>query len=184
MLAKQRLDPRVVRTRKLLYQALMTLLEEKHFNHITVGDIAACAGVNRTTFYDHFEDKNALVNYTIEQLFHSKIAAFVDTESGLSADNLQSLLLATCQFVNEFVSHCSPAELEGLPPIDKQIPKQLREVLTEWLGDPVVADVMSWTIHGAALHYSSKDNQLDLEQLADQVMPFLLLGLEGIRIRT
>ncbi len=172
MLSKEQIDPRVVRTRRLLHQALVTLLEEKDFHHITVGDIAARAGVNRTTFYDHFEDKNALVNYTIQQLFQERIHQFVDTQSGLSLNNLRSLLLATCQFVREFINRC-------LPPIDGQVPKLLSAVLKDWLEAEVVANVMSWTIYGAALYYSSSANPHDLEELADQVMPFLLSGLVG-----
>ncbi len=51
-------DPRVKRTRQLLLQAFMALLEEKqHIYSISVQDIAERATVNRATFYAHFEDK-------------------------------------------------------------------------------------------------------------------------------
>src|ERR1700690_1925078 len=53
----QKEDPRVKRTRLLLEQAFMVVLKEKGFQTITVQDIAQRAGVNRATFYAHFEDK-------------------------------------------------------------------------------------------------------------------------------
>lgn len=55
-------DPRVKRTRQALLQAFVALLEEKqNFHSISVQDIAERATVNRATFYDHFEDKYALL---------------------------------------------------------------------------------------------------------------------------
>jgi AcrR family transcriptional regulator len=52
----ERKDPRVARTRKLLWEALVALMGERVYTRITVLDIAGRAGVNRATFYRHFED--------------------------------------------------------------------------------------------------------------------------------
>ena len=53
-------DPRQKRTRKLLQDALWTLLQEKPFEEILVQDITDVATLNRATFYDHYTDKFAL----------------------------------------------------------------------------------------------------------------------------
>jgi AcrR family transcriptional regulator len=50
-------DPRVRRTHELLQEALIELAAERGFDAITVGDIARRAGVNRATFYRHYQDK-------------------------------------------------------------------------------------------------------------------------------
>jgi len=50
-------DPRARRTRKLLQQAMNTLMGEKSFTDITIQDITTRAEVNRATFYKHFIDK-------------------------------------------------------------------------------------------------------------------------------
>ena len=42
-------------------------LKRKHIDSITVNDIIADVGVSRTTFYRHFEDKFALVNWIYGQ---------------------------------------------------------------------------------------------------------------------
>ncbi|KRG08190.1 TetR/AcrR family transcriptional regulator [Staphylococcus sp. NAM3COL9] len=49
---------------------MIILLEEHPFEHITIKMICAYSGVNRTTFYDYFVDKYALL-YTI-QTYHLK----------------------------------------------------------------------------------------------------------------
>src|SRR5438132_12460860 len=67
------LDPRVRRTRQLLVQAFFELLSAKDFGTISVQDIAEKATVNRATFYDHFPDKFALLDYTIEDSFQQAL---------------------------------------------------------------------------------------------------------------
>jgi AcrR family transcriptional regulator len=53
-------DPRILRTRKLLWDALVGLLATRGFSEIAVSDVAAAAGLNRATFYRHFESKEDL----------------------------------------------------------------------------------------------------------------------------
>lgn len=57
----RRPDRRVARTVALLRDALMTLIQEKGYDAITVQDITDRANVARTTFYLHFKDKDELL---------------------------------------------------------------------------------------------------------------------------
>ena len=61
-------DRRVQRTRKLLQEALMALIVEKGYEAVTIQDIIDRANVGRSTFYDHFLDKQALLVSGFEQL--------------------------------------------------------------------------------------------------------------------
>lgn len=61
MSKKNRLDPRVVRTRQLLRTALIDLVPERGFAAISVQDIADRATLNRATFYLHYGDKTELL---------------------------------------------------------------------------------------------------------------------------
>jgi AcrR family transcriptional regulator len=54
-------DRRVRRTRRILHQALISLVLEKSYEHITVQDILDRADVGRSTFYAHFRDKESLL---------------------------------------------------------------------------------------------------------------------------
>ena len=50
-------DLRVRKTKTNLYKALIELMEEKSFEDIKVIDICRVSLINRSTFYDHFNDK-------------------------------------------------------------------------------------------------------------------------------
>ncbi|MDQ6596673.1 TetR/AcrR family transcriptional regulator [Bacillus salipaludis] len=51
-----RIDPRILRTRQLIKEALIDLLQEVDINKITVNRIAERATINRVTFYLHYKD--------------------------------------------------------------------------------------------------------------------------------
>ena len=65
-------DLRVRKTKANLYKGLLQLMEEKSFEDIKVIDICNVSLINRSTFYDHFNDKfellTSLMNDTKEEL--------------------------------------------------------------------------------------------------------------------
>ena len=54
-------DRRIARTHAALRDALVTLVEERGLDAVSVGDICSAANITRGTFYNHFKDKEALV---------------------------------------------------------------------------------------------------------------------------
>jgi AcrR family transcriptional regulator len=60
------MDARVERTRRSLQEALFALTQERPFDEVTVGDIVERAGVNRSSFYQHYADKENLLAFAIE----------------------------------------------------------------------------------------------------------------------
>ena len=62
-------DRRILRTRKLLWEALAALIQEKDYAEITIQDIADRANVNRVTFYLHYRDKQDLLEKSVELIF-------------------------------------------------------------------------------------------------------------------
>ncbi len=65
---KGRIDPRKRRTRQALQNALLTLLQEQDLETITVQNITDCAGLNRATFYLHYQDKYDLAEHIIKSI--------------------------------------------------------------------------------------------------------------------
>ena len=53
----KKIDLRIIKTKKNLYEGLLTLMKERTFEEIKVSDICSAALTNRSTFYDHFSDK-------------------------------------------------------------------------------------------------------------------------------
>ncbi len=64
----EKLDMRIRRTYNLLKTAFTQLLEERRYDDITVQELCTCAGIRRTTFYQHFGDKNEFVAWFLIDL--------------------------------------------------------------------------------------------------------------------
>lgn len=71
-------DLRIIKTKKVLYMALVDLMREKTFEEIKVSEICARALVNRSTFYAHYEDKyEFLVDFL--DTFKDSLTSYLDT---------------------------------------------------------------------------------------------------------
>ena len=70
----RRLDRRVVRTRKLLREALMALILEEGYDSISIQDITDKANLGRATFYLHFKDKDELLLEVMDQFIEELLA--------------------------------------------------------------------------------------------------------------
>lgn len=68
MSKKEKMDPRVKRSRLFLRNALISLIAEKGYEEITVQEITKKADLNRATFYLHFQDKNDLLEQSIQEM--------------------------------------------------------------------------------------------------------------------
>jgi len=70
-----KIDARVRRTRDALGDALLALIQEKPFDDVTVQEVLDRAGIGRSTFYAHFQDK--------DDLFLSDLGEFLEMISTL-----------------------------------------------------------------------------------------------------
>ncbi|KMN45211.1 TetR/AcrR family transcriptional regulator [Bacillus sp. LK2] len=68
---EEQLDLRIRRTHKLLWDSLFELLtkSKQKYSSITINQICDRAMVHRTTFYKHFEDKDALLASGFKQYY-------------------------------------------------------------------------------------------------------------------
>jgi AcrR family transcriptional regulator len=96
---RRKTDRRILRTRDRLGDALVELMQEKPFDSISVQDVLDRAGVARSTFYQHYSDK--------EDLFLSDADEFLEYMStALSRCASDSVRVAP---VREFFSHVAEA---------------------------------------------------------------------------
>ena len=81
-------------------KALLSLLEKKPFEYITIGEICETAKVNRSTFYLHYENIGDLLNETTAYLLDNFASYFsVDAESIVA--QFANCNLEDLKFVNE-----------------------------------------------------------------------------------
>lgn len=177
-------DPRVKRTRKLLRDALVSLLAEKSFQSISVQDIAERATLNRATFYAHFEDKYALMDYVVRETFRAEIEQRVGDPRSFTASKLHLLVMTVCEFMGAFQGHCAPPTSSMNPPIEAKVQDELHIYLLEWLrhdhqarSDAMQPDamamIMSWAIFGAGIQWSRTDRTIPSTTWARQVVAVL-----------
>lgn len=95
-------DPRALRSSKALGDALLSLLDNKPFDDITIRDIVAEAGVHYATFFRHHPTKESLFDQVaaeqIEQLIALSLPAFERAEKYESVFTL-------CSYVDEHRAH-------------------------------------------------------------------------------
>ena len=68
-------------TRKAIMEAFVVLLNEKPLNKITIKDIVEACGINRNTFYYHFQDVPDL----IEAIVKEEIDAIVEKNASVAS---------------------------------------------------------------------------------------------------
>ena len=81
-------------------EALINLLEVKSFEYITISDICKQAGVNRSTFYLHYENLNDLLEETTRYLFDGFLSYFSDNLKSITV-NINNCELTDLNFIKE-----------------------------------------------------------------------------------
>lgn len=84
-------------------EALIALLEEKDLEYITVKEICRQAGVNRSTFYLHYETIADLVNEALEMINQRFLSYFPQQEEkvlgNMSGRKREELVLVTREYL-------------------------------------------------------------------------------------
>lgn len=188
-----KLDPRVKRTRKLLQQAFRELLAEKDFAALTVQDITERAEVNRATFYAHFEDKFALMDFSVRESLQEALEKRLPNTHTFTLTSLRLLAVTVNDFVEQFVGYCHPgthSHNEEQMRMGAQVQQHIYELLLAWLKSTNAAHddkesvantaaILSWMIFGTAFQAAITRDKQSPEQLADQMIAFLAPSLDA-----
>src|SRR5271154_4810814 len=181
--ATENTDPRVLRSRQMLMEALLRLLSHKEFEDISIQEIADEATLNRAPFYLHYPDKNALLQAMTAPRFRDLIA-----RRGLSFTNcdgaLRAIALGVCDYLAE-TTGC-PSQLAKMPLEGSIIPVvegMFQEGAAYHATPPgvdakLLATTAAWAIFGAARRWYQTSDRIPAEEMAAKieamVKPFFL----------
>lgn len=91
-------------TSKKMGDSLISLLEKKDFEYITVKDICEKAGVNRSTFYLHYENTTDLLQDVIDRMNDSFVEHYKERRSlEVEGKTLEELYLITDENLNPYL---------------------------------------------------------------------------------
>ena len=91
-------DARAVRSSVALRTALLTLLDSKPFGQIAIRDICVAAGIHYTTFFRHYETKEALLEDVATSEIRTLNGLAVEIRHG---ENYQAGIETVCRYVEE-----------------------------------------------------------------------------------
>ena len=75
------MDPRRRRTREAVISALTRLAAQRRYDDINAGELVAAAGIGRSTFYEHFHGKDAVLLAAMEPILLTLANAVVGRAS-------------------------------------------------------------------------------------------------------
>ncbi|WP_027430534.1 TetR/AcrR family transcriptional regulator [Lachnospira multipara] len=99
-------DSKYFKSAEKMHNALITLLNKKDFELITVKEICELAGVNRSTFYLHYDNSYDLLKETIEAVykdFFSRFSADGNKEINLKEKSDEELILVTPNYLMPYL---------------------------------------------------------------------------------
>jgi AcrR family transcriptional regulator len=102
MTVHKKVDPRAVRSKKMLKNAVFSLLADNvEISQLTVQKIANTAELNRATFYLHYEDINDLLRQIVHEIFDD-LSMKVEPLLHVKSNNEQEQLVTFLNYFYEY----------------------------------------------------------------------------------
>ena len=170
-----RVDPRVTRTRKLIRDALISLLAERSFGAINVQDVAERATINRATFYAHYTDKFALLYALVREDFAARLAE----GDPLNNRSVQSKLLAVGSNVFAFVGAHRKCRIDRdfEPEFQRAIETELIDFLSPAFED-CTAMLIASALVGGAMNWRHRAPKSPAEPIIRNIVEILVDGVK------
>jgi len=185
-------DPRVLRTLKLIQDAMLFLISKKPYTDITISDITEKAGVARPTFYLHYRSKDEVIVDYLDGLFDlylEEITLDIDIERGgvltkklfeqveKNAQKLRPLLNEPTAIIlmNRFriyITYVSKLLLEkGVFSISGSVPQKYYEFLLVGVAGYFYSVLIEWL---------KQEMPYTPDEMSSFLIPFINQGLSGL----
>lgn len=189
------IDRRVVRTKRMIRDALTDLMEEKGFEGITVRDLTTKADINRGTFYIHYQDKYDLLKQSENEILQEIDEIAKSVQQQFEHSNLKKTLELNEPFpfvIKLFEYLADNAAFmkvllgpKGNPSFQKElkevIRKNLHQVIESKLGETLVpVEILSTYVSSAHLgvvqHWLESGSQMPPREMALILLRITVLG--------
>ncbi|TAK14800.1 MAG: TetR/AcrR family transcriptional regulator [Anaerolineae bacterium] len=175
-----RVDPRVIRTRALLGNALVECVAESGFESLTIQEITARATLNRATFYLHYRDKNELLEDVFERLIGAAIPP--PPAEGISIDPREPIC-AMLEHVSQYAEfYRAILGEQGVPFFMKRMRTKISPIIGAWLsrapgmtspaGDPpeVIITYITSAYLGVISWWLENDRPLSSDEMVEELL--------------
>lgn len=178
--------------------ALIALLEEKQFEYITVKELCEKAGVNRSTFYLHYENTYDLLNETTRYLLNDFLSCFSTQKEKIHINfshcDLSALNFITDTYLTPYLNYVKKNKkifYTALLHVKTFGFEEVYQRLYENIFDPILdrfsypkqdrAYVMKYYLNGInaiITEWLSEDCEKSLAEIAD-IIKICIYGLQG-----
>lgn len=177
----EKIDPRVVRTRKLLLDGFQSLLgERRSIRDISIQDITERAGVNRVTFYAHFTDKIDLLDEWKRDVFHHIVGQRIQADTEDITAALEQMVAAFIEYFIIYNRHISPVNREFEPLFEVALEQEIYVLLLSILdqhkltlnlktSQEETATFLSWAIFGSIKEWTRNPKGKEKREFTDDL---------------
>lgn len=179
-----KIDPRAMRTRKMITDSFSALSTQKAFNEISVKDITSKAMINRATFYNHFMDKYDLLEQAISENFSLELNCSQNPPTALEED-IKQIFVSLVSFLE--VQQQTTRSHDEIHMIEEIVKTELIKVFTFILSEHKVskkkeitkqlARMTTYEIIGLSEDYFKTDQQSGPNTFIEPLLPFMIGGL-------
>lgn len=182
-MTEAKIDPRILRTRKLIMDSFMELSSKKEFKDITIKDITTEAKINRATFYYHFEDIYDLLEKVLSEVLFVNLNDFYKNHH-LNEEGIVHIFIAITNFQKSLSDRCHRGYEET---ISRIIREQLEIIFYKMLlkqtrnedndeALKVTAVILSWGIYGASVEWR-RNSKIPPDSFIKSVIPYIMSGI-------
>lgn len=183
VLSTTKVDPRIIRTKKLLVEAFQEVSREKRMSQITVKDITERATVNRATFYAHFTDKYDILDYTLSETILKDLNDTLSISDVINEIVISNLFVSIAHYMVEVQESCKLNSETFCNQAHKRINNELEDIFTIMLRNSypdhdieILVNSASFLVAGIcglARHWLDTSS-LSAESFIDKNLPFLI----------
>lgn len=159
-MGKDKVDLRILKTRKAIKEAFLKLVQTKGYERITIQDIAEEAMINRNTFYLHYVDKpNLMENLCQESIAKLNVCINLEMKDidEMNRDIFISILSETFKAIEaDIVFFKTMLSQNGHPNFSTYLKEALKSIMLSGIGD----------------HYNNQKMKIGLE--------YMISGLIGV----